>query len=70
MILISERQRLLPLFYTRARIQGEMMKKIISFMLILAISFSMAACGGSGNGNTNTDNNTPKVLSDTLAVST
>lgn len=46
------------------------MKKIISFILILAMSLSMAACGGSGNGNTNTDNNTPKVLSDTLAVST
>ena len=54
------------------------MKRIISFILTLAMALSMAACGGSGGGNVagNDDTQatpqptpTPKVLSDTLAIS-
>lgn len=54
------------------------MKRIISFILALTMVVSMAACGGSGGGNVagNDDTQatpqptpTPKVLSDTLAIS-
>ena len=48
------------------------MKRIISFILTLAMALSMAACGGSENsGGTTEPTSTPepKVLSDTLAIS-
>ncbi len=54
------------------------MRKIISFILALAMALSMVACGGSGSENTGDSTGTqatpqptpaPKVLSDTLTIS-